>query len=71
MKQHGFFDENDRLKELGKLGDPLERLNTYIDWEQFRKILTGALQKEPKGSGGRPPFDYLNDIQNTHPATIV
>jgi hypothetical protein len=27
MKQHGFFDENDRLKDLSKLGDPLERLN--------------------------------------------
>jgi hypothetical protein len=47
------------LKELSKLGDPLERLNTYIDWEQFRKTLTGALQKEPKGPGGRPPFDYV------------
>jgi transposase len=59
MKQHGFFDENDRLKELSKLGDPLERLNTYIDWEQFRGILTRTLQKEHKGSGGRPPFDYV------------
>jgi IS5 family transposase len=59
MKQHGFFDENDRLKELSKLGDPLERLNTYIDWEQFRGVLTGTLQKEPKGPGGRPPFDYV------------
>jgi hypothetical protein len=36
MKRHGFFDEHDRLKGLSKLGDPLERLNTYIDWEQFR-----------------------------------
>jgi transposase len=59
MKQHGFFDEIDRLKELSKLGDPLERLNAYIDWEQFRETLTGALRKEPKGPGGRPPFDYV------------
>jgi hypothetical protein len=58
-QQHGFFDEIDRLKELSKLGDPLERLNTFIDWEQFRGVLTGALQKEPKGPGGRPPFDYI------------
>jgi hypothetical protein len=35
MKQHGFFDKNDRLKELSKPGDPLERLNTCIDREQF------------------------------------
>jgi hypothetical protein len=45
VKQHGFFDENDRLKELSKPGDPLKRLNTYIDWEQFRKTLTMSLQK--------------------------
>jgi transposase len=44
---------------LSKLGDPLERLNTFIDWEQFRGLLTEALQKEPKGPGGRPPFDYI------------
>jgi IS5 family transposase len=59
MKQHGFFDENDRLKELSKLGDPLERLNKYIEWEQFRGIVTRIFRKEPKGPGGRPPFDYL------------
>jgi hypothetical protein len=38
MKQEGFFDENDRLKELSALGDPLEHLNTYIKWEDFRRI---------------------------------
>jgi transposase len=59
MKQHGFFEENDRLEELSKMGDPLERLNTCIDWEQFRGILNKVLQKEPKGPGGRPPFDYV------------
>jgi IS5 family transposase len=30
-----------------------------INWEQFRPVLEGALRKEPKGKGGRPPFDYL------------
>jgi IS5 family transposase len=59
MKQHGFFDENDRLKELSKLGDPLERLNKYIKWEPFRGIVTRVFLKEHKGPGGRPPFDYV------------
>lgn len=59
MKQKGFFDENDRLKELSKIGDPLEKLNTYIEWGQFRDILTRTLTKEAKGPGGRPPFDYV------------
>jgi hypothetical protein len=53
------FDENDRLKDLGKPGDPLERLNTYIDWEQFCGILNKALQIKSKGPGSRPPFDYV------------
>jgi hypothetical protein len=30
MKQKGFFDENDRLEELSRLGDPLEKLNMFI-----------------------------------------
>jgi hypothetical protein len=55
MQQHGFFDENDRFKELSKLGDPLERLNRYIDWERFRGPLTKALQKEPKGPAAGLP----------------
>jgi hypothetical protein len=71
MKQHGFFDENDRLRELSKMGDPLERLNMYIDWEQFREILTRTLRKEPKGPGGRPPFDYVTpiffEVRKNHP----
>jgi transposase len=59
MKHHVFFDEHDRLKELSKLGDPLELLNAYMDWEQFRGILNRASKKEPRGPGGRPPFDYV------------
>ena len=59
MKQKGFFDENDRLEELSKLGDPLEKLNRYIKWEGLRDILTRTLKKESQGPGGRPPFDYV------------
>jgi len=59
MKQKGFFDENDRLAELSKLGDPLEKLNKHMNWESLRGILTRALKKEAKGLGGRPPFDYV------------
>jgi len=59
MKQKGFFDENDRLKEISKLGDPLEKLNRHIKWEGLRDLLTKALKKDAKGLGGRPPFDYV------------
>jgi transposase len=59
MKQHGFFDENDRLKELSLLGDPLESLNLVINWESFRPKLTKVFKKDAKGPGGRPPYDYV------------
>jgi hypothetical protein len=56
MKQYGFFDENGRLKKLSKPGDPF---NACIDREQSQEMPIGALHKEPKGPGGRPPFDYV------------
>ena len=59
MKQKGFFDENDRLKELSELGDPLEKLNKFIQWDNFRGILKRTFKKEAQGPGGRPPFDYV------------
>jgi len=59
MKQKGFFDENDRLEEISKLGDPLEKLNKFIKWEDFREMLATAFSKQAKGPGGRPPFDYV------------
>jgi IS5 family transposase len=59
MKTHGFFDEEERLKRLSELGDSLEKLDNYIDWENFRGILTRTLKKEAHGPGGRPPFDYV------------
>jgi IS5 family transposase len=59
MKQKGFFDEDERLRKLSKLGDSLERLNKHIEWEEFRGALTEALKKEAQGPGGRPPYDYV------------
>ena len=59
MKQKGFFDEEDCLKKLSVLGDPLEKLNEFINWEDFRGTLVEGLKKEAQGPGGRPPFDYV------------
>jgi len=59
MKQLGFFDESSRLKKLSQLGDSLEKLDKVINWEMFRAILDEVFRKEPKGAGGRPPYDYV------------
>jgi len=58
-KDLGLFDQDFRLTKLSKLGDPLEKLSKYIDFEIFRKILIENLVKEAKGKGGRPPYDYV------------
>jgi IS5 family transposase len=58
-KQRGFFDEQGRLEKLSKQGDPLEKLNAVINWEIFRNELERCFSKEPKGPGGRDPFDYV------------
>lgn len=57
--QIGFWDESLRLEKLSQLGDSLERLNKVINWEIFRPTLNKVFQKEAKGAGGRPPFDYV------------
>lgn len=53
------FGENEVLRKISDLGDPLEKLDTVIDWEFFRPTLTELLSKEPKGKGGRPHWDYV------------
>lgn len=58
-QQRGFFDEQDRLEKLSRQGDPLEKLNAAVDWEMFRSQLRKCFKKEPKGPGGRPPYDYV------------
>ncbi len=55
--QGGFWDFEDRLKELSAEGDPLERLSTTVDFEMFRPVLAKALRRSAPSKGGRPPFD--------------
>jgi IS5 family transposase len=55
--QRGFWDFEDRLKELSAEGDPLEKLASTVDFEMFRPVLTKALRRSVPSKGGRPPFD--------------
>ena len=59
MKQIGFFDENNCLRKLSKLGDQLEKLSRVIEWRIFESILNRVFAKEHKGTGGRPPYSYV------------
>lgn len=37
ISQLSLFDEEKRYAKLTELGDPLEKLDSIIDWEIFRK----------------------------------
>lgn len=55
--QPGFWDVDERYIRLSQAGDPLEKLNTLVPWEVFRKPLSKALKRSDGAKGGRPPYD--------------
>jgi IS5 family transposase len=57
--QAGFFDIDERLKEISAKGDDLERLNAIVDFEVFRPDLARAVPRSDGSKGGRPPFDHV------------
>ena len=57
--QAGFFDIDERLKEISAKGDDLERLNAIVDFEAFRPELARAVPRSDGSKGGRPPFDHV------------
>ena len=57
--QAGFFDVEERLKELSAKGDALERLSAVVDFELFRSDLERAVPRSDGPKGGRPAFDHV------------
>lgn len=58
-KTPGLFDEEFKLRKLSTKGDPLEKLNRLINWEMFRPTIAKVFEKEAKGPGGRPRYDFI------------
>jgi transposase, IS5 family len=57
--QYGFFDLSNRHEQLSSQGDPLERLNSVVDWKIFLPLINRAFYKARKSSAGRKPFNRL------------
>lgn len=57
----GLFDDHFLMEKLTKLGDPLQRLNDYIDWKIFEEPIEQVFKNESKDltKGGRPSFSRL------------
>ncbi len=56
----GLFDDHFLLETLSKLGDPLQKLNEYIDWNIFKFPLDQSFINEAKDllKGGRPVYKF-------------
>jgi transposase, IS5 family len=57
--QPGFFDIDERLRELSSKGDDLDRLKKLVNFELFRADLEEAVPRADRCKGGRPPFDHV------------
>jgi len=64
---HGLFDLQFRLAKIDRNGDPLVKINQFVNWELFRPELTAAYGAyrlaarghERKSEAGRPPKDII------------
>lgn len=59
VRQAGFFDVEDRLRELSAKGDDLERIAALVDFALFRPELERAVPRADGTKGGRPAFDHV------------
>lgn len=57
--QFGFFDHQERLNLLERLGDPLPKLQRSVDWEAFRSELEKVYKQGNPRKRCRPPFDAV------------
>lgn len=56
---NNLFALNDWIESINEHRNILARLNEVIDWEIFKEPIEEVFNKEPKGEGGRPPFDRV------------
>ena len=59
VRQPGFFDVEERLRELSAKGDDLERIAALVDFAMFRAELEQAVPRADGTKGGRPAFDHV------------
>jgi IS5 family transposase len=59
MAFQSFFDLENRLEDIDRMGDPLAALDPLIEWEKFRPLLGRIHDKERKSNAGRKPYDVV------------
>jgi hypothetical protein len=59
VRQPGFFDVEERLRELSAKDDDLERIAALFGFAMFRSELEQAVPRADGARGGRPAFDHV------------
>jgi IS5 family transposase len=59
MGQVFLYGSQIQLEKLEKMGDPLLKISTIINFEIFRALLENTLRKPDYSKGGRPPWDVI------------
>ena len=63
MDERSRFGLTEHLEALSKHADPLEVLDTTVDFEYFRGWLVKGQGYGDGSKGGRPPFDPVSTIR--------
>jgi len=58
-KNRGLFEDQFREEKISAMKDPLEQLNHFIRWEDFRQVIDNAFAVTEPSHGGRPSFDRV------------
>jgi IS5 family transposase len=66
----GFFDQEDRLAKLEKLGDPLPRVDSIVDWQAFRPLPKVIHQKQRKRNAGHKQMDVTRMFKMLVPQAL-
>jgi IS5 family transposase len=57
--QFSFFDYESQLDKIYQINDFLPKLDSLVDWELFRPILSNIREPKDPTNGGRPPMDVV------------
>jgi transposase, IS5 family len=58
-KARGLFEDQFRQEKISNMKDPLDQLDQFIHWEDFRPVIDQAFTVTDPSVGGRPPFDRV------------
>ena len=56
--QPGFLDQENRLVQREKLGDPLPRLDSIVDWDKLKSI-SKVTSEGNKSNADRKPWNTV------------